>query len=88
MRIVLSLSIFLMACPSTGDDTDAIIGPGICLCYADTYAETGGLIGDYICNAVGEGEKSEECENDYPACTWHPEMTCDEAKAERESGIF
>ena len=36
--------------------------------------------------AVEEGEKSEECENDYPACTWHPEMTCDEAKAERESG--
>jgi len=76
MRILLSLSMFLLACPSS----TTMKGPGICLCAGDVYAETGGLMGGYTCNIVEEGETY-----DCP-CDWYPDMSCEEAEAAHESG--
>ena len=82
MRILLSLTtIFLLACPSAEQ------GPGFCVCYGDTYGETGGIVGEYFCREIEAGETNAACQEDEPACTWHPEAaTCEDAKGERDPG--
>ena len=81
MRIFLSLSMFLLACPSS----TTMKGPGVCLCVGDIYAETGGLMGGYNCTTVEDGETF-DCETERDVCSWHPEMTCEEAEINREGG--
>ena len=82
MRHLFLLSFALMGCPDDSAD-DPVTGPGSCLCYGEGDSDSG-MHGWYECTLLGEDEDG-ACGPD-PACTWHADMTCEEAEADRDGG--